>query len=231
MRLSNVENRVYSNDGRFYIGQSIYNIKDYKERELFDIADRNQDNVLDANEIRRYNSPILFEAKNSHNIASMALFTEETKDAISNGAILLNSHKPSDIQQDYYVGLKRDDLGDEAFLARFDTIDINQDKELDENEINTIVEIHKRLANIKDLAHTTKGISTTTCVFGALTGLAIGCMKESKGLGMLAGLLLGGATALIPRVIGNVKLEKLYNENLGEYKDHPYAQERLKNLK
>ena len=29
----------------------------------------------------------------------------------------------------------------------------------------------------------------------------------------------------------NKKAEKLYNENLGEYKDHPYAQEKLKNLK
>jgi len=226
-----------TNDGRFTVNQKEKGTK-IEDLRLFKIADRDKNEVLSADEIRRYNSPILFVHEGKKNVASVALFTDNTKEGIAKGGIYLNSFKYIEgSQQDFYAELKRDDvINKEEFLHKFDTIDSNKDKEISEDEMHDVVNIgNLGSESMHKLSETKKAgfiISFGGLLLGLMGGLIVPALSKNPLVRKLTGLIAAGSAILgavatdIPLQMSVKKIAKEYNESMGEYKDHEYARDR-----
>lgn len=235
--MKNVTGETFcTNDGRFVDNQTRSKTK-IKDLYLFDIADRDKNKVLSKDEIRRYNSPILFVHEGPKNIASIALFTDKTKEGIAKGGMYLNSFKyVEEKQQDFYAGLNRDDVIDkEEFLHKFDTIDSNKDKEISEDEMQDVVNIGNLGSESMHKLSETKKVGSMLSVggllFGLIGGLIVPEISKNPLVGKFRGLIAAGSTILgavaadIPVQMFVKKIAKEYDESMGKYKNHEYARD------
>lgn len=146
----NTSATIYSNDRKIYAGMTRDEVyKDTEALKLFTLADKNNDSVIDSEEINRYNGPIYVE--NTKN---------KTGRFIYNPSASLINIKSDEV--DYYPGLKLEKLNDKHSVETFRAIDTDCDKELTQDELKAY---HKQAArdelknsleyknrNIKDFA-------------------------------------------------------------------------------
>lgn len=251
--ITNVTQKVYSSDGKLWANMTrldAYNLGN-EHLELFNFADKNNDQVLEGWEITRYSSPVIVE--NYEEVNNSRIITNGKIDAkgfLFDSDVKLSTKIITSTEEEFYAGLKLEQVtkkGTEIFAA----MDIDRNGELSPEEIEQVAEIKNKINETLEIVvkefgkNSKKGWKTCGYTGGAFAtvGFGAGFLAECSlggatvgGLaGAVVGLLVGFIAGCVVENSGNNKtfgiLEKTFQNTMGDLMSHPYAKYALEALK
>ena len=230
--ITSVSEKNYTSDKKFYEGQTRQDTRN-ADMVLFDFADRNHDEILTADEIRRYNSPVLIVNASGGN---SRLINSDAREEFLEGEIRSGVFQIDQNEQDFYAGLKREEVKSPKFTAKFDLIDTDKDGEISEKEMTDIQEIEDRYGFVKELINSSKILTgiTSLCSAAVTTGLALrtkagrSISKSKFGVLFTLGVAVTGALiGTLPYKSLSRNLSREYLQILDNYSNHPYAKDKF----
>lgn len=241
--------KVYSNDNKLWLKMTrdeAYSCG--KETlELFNYADKDGNLEISQKELNRYNSPVIIE--NYEKVENSRIVTNGT---VKNPSLFVEeadyssvSHTIISSEEEFFAGLTLQEVSKEG-TAIFYAIDTDHDKVISADEITQASEIKTRISNAQQelengIKKKSKKWLRNSTLIGAGVGLACipvfiylsGAIMSS----IAVGAFIGGLAGVLGRAAGeflfcynklkkyiNENSEQIYNNQLAELKDAPYAQ-------
>ena len=242
--VTNAVGKVYSTDQKLWVNmtrEEAYKLG-RENLELFNFADKNDDQKLDTLEITRYNSPVVVEnyeeASNSRIITNGRIDNRSL--FVGNSIVNLGTTIITNTEEEFYAGLKLEQVSKKG-TEKFYAMDLDNNGELSPEEMEQAAEIKNRLTEAlgKVKEQLVNNCKKSKCA-GWLSGIGVGVgLTAIVGVAeceLIAGLALGGpvgiavglgvlgATYFIGRAKKHQNLEKTFQEAMGGLMSHPYAE-------